>query len=125
MGENIAMSFILVPNRGEDVQINGWNWRPTLELLRTKGLLNDEMYERMSAQGCGGEADAGLAARMADVVESKLAEMRPGERVLADLGVTAKPKSGDIFAEDVYSATYDWLVTFRDFCRCSGGFRVM
>ena len=119
------MSFILVPNRGVDVQINGWNWRPTLELLRAEGVLNDEMFERKSAQGCGGEADAELAARMADVVESKLAEMKPGERLLADLGVTAKPKSGDTFAEDVYSATYDWLVRFRDFCRCSAGFRVM
>ena len=121
----MAMSFILVPHRGEDVQINGWNWRPTLQLLRTKGVLDDGMYERMSYQGCGGEADAELAARMADVVESKLAEMRPGERMLADLGVTAKLKSGEIFAEDVYSAMYDWLVRFRDFCRRCGGFRVM
>lgn len=25
--------FILVPNQGEDIQINAWNWRATLELL--------------------------------------------------------------------------------------------
>ena len=79
----------------------------------------------MSAQGCGGEADEDLAGRIADVVESKLNEMSLGERMLSDLGITAAPKSGDVSAEDVYSATYEWLVRFRDFCRGSGGFRVM
>lgn len=117
--------FILVPNHGEAVQINGWNWRPTLAILRSEGVLDDEMFERMNAQGCGGEADAVIAARMADAVESRLAEMKPGERMLSDLAVTANSKSGDIFAEDAYSAAYEWLVRFRDFCRCSGGFKVM
>ena len=36
------MTFILVPNNGDDVQVNGWNWRPTVELLRAAGQLDDE-----------------------------------------------------------------------------------
>ena len=48
------MGFILVPNSGEDIQVSGWDWRPTLELLRHAGLLEGEAYERMGAQGCGG-----------------------------------------------------------------------
>jgi hypothetical protein len=26
---------------------------------------------------------------------------------------------------EIYSASYDWLVAFRDFCRQSGGFEVL
>ena len=36
--------------------------------------------------------DAALAVRIADVLERKLAGMNPGERVRADLTVTALPK---------------------------------
>ena len=119
------MSFILVPKTGEDVQVNGWNWRATLELLRAEGVIDGETHERMGAQGCGGTADADLACRMASAIEAKLASMKSGDRMLADLSVTAEPKSGDILAEDVYSSSYEWLVTFKDFCRCSGGFKVV
>jgi hypothetical protein len=37
------------------------------------------------------------------------------------------PKSGDLGAplEDLYSATYEWLVQFRDFCRECRGFSVL
>jgi hypothetical protein len=61
------MSFILVAKQGSEVQVNGWNWRPTLELLVREHLLD---------------------------------------------------------RDDLYSATYEWLVTFRDFCRQSDGFDV-
>ena len=129
------MSFILVPNHGEDIQVNGWNWRPTLELLRAENLVSEENYERMGAQGCGGEVNAELARRIADVIEQKLAAMRPGQRILSDLTVTAHPKKEVTFTPEtkpseidviaIYSASYDWLVTFRDFCKESGGFKVV
>ena len=32
------MSFILVSSEREDLQVNAWNWRPTLELLFAAGL---------------------------------------------------------------------------------------
>src|SRR5690242_14596266 len=88
-----CMTFILVPTQGEDVQVNAWNWRPTVELLRAEGLLTEENYERMTANGCGGEVDATLASRIVDVVERKLATMKPGERIRADLTITATPKA--------------------------------
>lgn len=128
------MSFILVPQNGEDLQVNGWTWRPTLELLRAENLISDEIYELMEAQGCGGQVDDEVARRIADVIEHKLAAMKPGERMLADLTSTARPKStytfgpsmklDDIDVNDIYSASYEWLVTFKDFCRNSGGFKV-
>ena len=128
------MTFILTPKQGEDVQVNGWNWRPTLELIRAEGLLTEENYERMGANASGGKVDAALAVRIADVLERKLAGMNPGERVRADLTVTALPKvpqrfNPDMNADDIdvvnlYSASYEWLVTFKDFCRRSEGFEV-
>ena len=128
------MSFILVPNVGEDLQINGWNWRPTLALLHQQNLISDEDYERLGSHGAGGRVDAGLARRIAEVVESKIALMKAGERLPADLTVTAKPKTrwilrpetktNEIDAQDMYSASYDWLKLFAEFCRKSGGFEV-
>ena len=128
------MTFILVPKHGDEVQINAWNWRPTLELLRNEGLVDAETYERMGAQGCGGKVDDALAHHIADFLERRLADMQPGERIRADLSVTAKAKTiqvispgsklDDINANDLYSATYEWFVTFKEFCRSSGGFEV-
>jgi hypothetical protein len=129
------MSFILVQQNGEDLQVNGWTWRPTLELLRAENLISDEDYERMGAQGCGGQVNDELARRIADVLEQKLAAMKPGDRILADLTSTTQPKPtytfgpttkpDDIDVNDIYSASYEWLVSFKDFCRSSGGFKVV
>jgi len=128
------MSFILVPQNGEDLQVNGWTWRRTLELLLAKNLICDENYERMGAQGCGGQVDGEVARRIADVIDHKLAEIKPEERMLADLTTTTRPKAtyifdsstklDDIDTNDIYSTSYEWLVTFKDFCRSSGGFEV-
>ena len=121
------MSFILVPNVGSDVVINGWNWRPTLILLNRAGLLSDEEYERMGANGCGGCADAEKAKQFADVIDAQLKGMKEGERMRADLSVTAAPQPLDLKSDpnELYSACFDWLVRFRDFCRSSGGFEVV
>jgi hypothetical protein len=60
--------------------------------------------------------------------------MQTGERILADLTATSAPKKQvefaagttekEIDANDLYSATYEWLVMFRDFCKVSEGFEV-
>ena len=55
------MSFILVPKNGEEVQINAWNWRPTLELLRDAEIVDDDLFERMGIHGATAEVDAATA----------------------------------------------------------------
>jgi hypothetical protein len=55
------MTFILVPAHAEpdgDLQINAWNWRPTLELLLRARLLDGEAVERAAAQDAGGGVTA-------------------------------------------------------------------
>ena len=128
------MSFILIPQHGEDIKINAWNWRPTIALLRHASLINEEQHELMGCDGCGGKVDSKTAIEIADFLGQYLAQMMPGQRLRADLTVTGKPnklavfrpdaKVEDIDAIELYSATYEWLVMFRDFCHTSAGFEV-
>jgi hypothetical protein len=129
------MAFILIPKNGEEVTINAWNWRPTLELLRNVGLIDDDLYERMGTFGREAIVDADTALRIADFLDERLRTIRAGDRIRADLTVTDKAKKSLIITPgmqteqidvvDVYSATYEWLVQFRDFARASGGFQVV
>src|SRR5262245_16571478 len=128
-----TVSFILVSHRG-DLKVNAWNWRPTLEVLLAESVVTREQYERLGAHGCGGRVEAQTADRIADVIDRRLTGMKPGDRVLADLTVTSRKKVPVVLSpshpvesidvNDLYSASYDWLVEFRDFCRQSGGFEV-
>jgi hypothetical protein len=123
------MTFILVPlhaDPNDDLQVNAWNWRPTLELVSRAGLLDDEAVERASAQGAGGRVTAEQALRIAEFLDRYLGDLTPGQRVRSDGTVTSEPKNYQLDQEprELYSATYEWLSQFRDFCRTSGGFTV-
>ena len=129
------MSFILVPLKGEDLVVNAWNWRPTLELLFAAGVITEDDYEVLGCQGCGARVNEDNARRIADTVTRKLESMNPGQRMLADLSVSCEAKQRTVFNPDdndkevdtneLYSTTFEWLHTFVRFCERSGGFRVM
>ena len=129
------MSFILVPKEGEDLQVNGWNWRPTLQLLLAAGVITEEDYEVMGCQGRGAKVDQEKAGRIADVVAGKLRSMNRGQRMLPDLSVSSEPKKLAVFNPnkstdnidtiELYSTSFEWLHTFAKFCRSSKGFKVM
>jgi hypothetical protein len=129
------MSFILVPSHGEELQVNAWNWRPTLELLLAADVISEEDHERMGANGSGGKVDAEQASRIAEAVVHRLGTMNAGERMLANLSVSKEPKKlsefgpgvnpDDIDENELYSTTYEWLERFSKFCRSSGGFKVL
>jgi hypothetical protein len=129
------MSFILIAKLGDELQVNAWNWRPTLELLLNEDVVDRELYERLGANGCGAAVGDGVARLIADTIDRRLAasKMAPGQRMLADLTVTAAKRKPVVFSpahneqvdvNDLYSASFEWLVSFRDFCRRSGGFKV-
>ena len=95
------MSFILVPNQGEDVQVNAWNWRPTVEFLRVENVIASDHAELLTCNGCGARVDADLANRIAAAVEKKLSTMKSGERIRADLTLTNAPKVRQAFSPDL------------------------
>lgn len=129
------MTFILLPLQGEDLQVNAWNWRPTLELLFAANAITEEDHERLGTHGCSGKVDAGKASRIADAIAQELMSRNSGDRMLANLSVAKEPKKLAVFGPDtnpddidtneLYSTTYEWLDKFIKFCRCSGGFEVM
>jgi hypothetical protein len=125
------LTFILVPKYGDDVQVNAWNWRPTVEFLRAEGVIDDKTSELMTFHGSGAKADAESARRMGVAVERKLQSMGVGERIRSDQSVTGAAKKvaefhnpDSIDAVDLYSATYEWLAQFKEFCKRCGGFEV-
>jgi hypothetical protein len=103
--------------------------------LRSEKLVDDEARELPACNGCGATVDDRLAKPIAVALTRRLAEMSPHERVRADLSITAEPKRRIVFkpgmaadqpdAVELYSAQYEWLVRFRDFCEQSGDFKVV
>ena len=129
------MSFILVPNNGDDLQVNSWNWRPTLMLLLAIDTISEEEHELLGINGIGACVDKEKADQIANALSTQLKSMNPGERLRADLSVTTDPKKRVTFSpgmnfdeidrNELYSTTYEWLATFEKFCRSSDGFKVM
>ena len=88
----------------------------------------------MGSNGRGGKVNSETANTIADFLDAQLEQMAPGQRLRADLTVTNEPKRAAVFtpgmkvedldAIEIYSATYEWLAMFRDFCRSSEGFKV-
>jgi len=61
------MSFILVDVADDrhELQINGWNWRPILAFLHSARPITEDQFERMGANGCGGQISANEAKKVA------------------------------------------------------------
>ena len=128
------MGFILEPNKpGEDLIINGWNWRPTVAQLVREGVIPaGERAERCLANGCGGGLTADEAAATADMLGKLIATLTPRQRIHHDGSITDAPINYEkLISEwteedtyDHYSAKYEALKAFAEFCRESGGFTV-
>jgi hypothetical protein len=125
------MGVILVDSQQDDrsENCNWWNWRPTIELIRSLGLIDDERLDLM-----GSNAGAEVTQQEAQAIGKFIAKrvlpgLRPGQRVLLDLTVTDAPDDGTFYREPGeqhknYSATERWLRRFADFCKECHGFRV-
>ncbi|HJT35387.1 MAG TPA: hypothetical protein VJ783_25400 [Pirellulales bacterium] len=128
------MTFILVPASGEDIVINGWNWRPIVAALVRAGILTvGERQERCLAQGCGGYITASEALQAAEHIDALICGMQPNQRLLRDGELTDKVIDYNLPISDWddaetwqrYSARHDVLKEFAAFCRRSGGFDVV
>ena len=123
------MSVILQSPTGADIQINMWHWRPTMFLVRQVLELDDKRFEMLQVNGVGAKVSPSEADKIAIFLDDYLASFPKDGRLLIDGSVTQEPKGSPYFSESDadrhYSATYDWLVSFRGFCRSSRGFMVV
>ncbi len=115
-------------DRSRSIHANWWQWRPTVELIRSLGLFDGERLDHLS-DGFGEFTEA-EARQLAVVLEHQMLRgLQQGERVLLDGAVTAEPDDGAFHRGPEeqhrnYSADYDWLVRFVAFCRESAGLYV-
>ena len=129
------MSFILVDYEDDkhEVKINAWNWRPTLEIIRTFNLFDEEKLEMLGCNGVGASVTTEEAHEIGQRLRDNiLPTLKPGERILHDLTITSEPREPHDFTRSyppeeslkIYSARYEWLKTFSEFCLSSKGFKV-
>lgn len=122
------MSVILVPEVGEDLHINWWNWRPILELMHREQLISDEQHERMGCNGCGGKMTAAEASKTFDVLTQVIQNWPDDFGLRLDGTHTLKTEPKRLRAGDDpsihYFTTRESMQRFADFCRSCQGFEV-
>lgn len=123
------MGFIIsdLEDDDKDLMANAWTWGPTVELLKQMNILDAERLE-MIRYNCGTTVNQQEACQIGQFLKEKiLPKIKPGDRVTLDLEVTDEPDDGTFHRDDLaknYSTSYEWLLTFSDFCLECRGFQV-
>jgi hypothetical protein len=112
-----------------DLQINWWNWRSILALLREAKLINDEQFERMGANGCGGQLTAVQAMGAGRFLRREIMpRMNDGQRIHANGEVSTVSKElrpiSELSSHELYAATKLCIERFASFCESCQGFHV-
>lgn len=126
------MSFAITDLKDKtlELNVNTWNWRPTLEIIKLYGIIDPKRIDMMSNNGTSIRVDAEEAKEIGRKIQEEfLSRMTPDSRVLQDLTITNEPDDGTFYREASelwknYSATYAWLKMFSEFCLASDGFEV-
>lgn len=113
-----------------EFRANVWNWKPTVEIIKSFDIVDEGKLRQMAYNATGAkfsheEAQA-IGERIRDEILPKLA---PNKRIFMDLSITDAPDDGTLFQDEDekwknYSASYDSLKEFSDFCLKSKGFQV-
>lgn len=124
----MGLSIIDSTNSESTLWVNSWNWRPTAELIRSFGILDDERCEFIQMSGMcttvSQEEAREIGRRLIDDVLGNLSD---NERIKLNLERTTDPDDyvfykGDDWERN-YGATKDWLKQFAEFClHCDGFF---
>jgi hypothetical protein len=125
------MGISLKPFAKEDewFQVNFWNWRPIVELIRSVDVLSNERVDQLHEPYCGYGLNEDEVIAVADALEAKvLPRLSSEERVLIDGSTTIEPDDGIFHKEEParnYSTTKPVLLEFIKFCRECKGFTVL
>jgi hypothetical protein len=126
------MSFTLLDLSSENFEFNAnvWNWRTTLEIIKSFDILSESLIRQMEYNGTGVKLEKDTAHLIGERIRAEiLPRLEPNKRIFSDLSITDAPDDGTLFKDEDeqwknYSASYEWLKDFSDFCLKSKGFQV-
>jgi hypothetical protein len=126
------MSFTLMDLGSENFEFraNVWNWKPTLEIIKSFDIMSDGKLRQMEYNATGVSISREEAHEIGEKIrDTILPKLEPNKRIFMDLSVTDKPDDGTLYKDEDeqwknYSTSYEWLKEFSDFCLNSKGFQV-
>ncbi len=126
------MSFTLMDLGSESFEFraNIWNWKPTLEIIKSFDLIDEGKLRQMNYNATGAKFSKEEAHLVGEKIRDEiLPELEPNKRIFMDLSVTDNPDDGTLYRDEDeqwknYSTDYEWLKEFSEFCLNSKGFQV-
>lgn len=126
------MSFTLIDLSSENFELSSsvWSWKPTLEIIKSLNIISEGKLRQMEYAATGVKIELEDAHDIGRKIQEKiLPQLEPNKRMFMDLSITDAPDDGTIYRDEDekwknYSANYDWLKEFSDFCLKSKGFQV-
>ncbi len=126
------MSFTLMDLGAENFEYRAsiWNWKTVLEIVKSFDIISDGKLRQMNYNATGVSLDKEEAHAIGEKIRDKiLPNLAPNKRIFSDLSITDAPDDGTLYHDDDekwknFSASYDWLKEFSEFCLKSKGFQV-
>lgn len=126
------MSFTLIDLSSEkyEFRANVWNWKPTLEIIKSFDLIDEGKLRQMNYTATGAQFSLEEAQSIGEKIRDEiLPKLEPNKRIFADLSITDTPDDGTLHKDGDeqwknYSTNHDWLEEFAEFCLKSKGFQV-
>lgn len=126
------MSFTLMDSSSEgfEFRANVWNWKTVLEIIKSFDVISEGKLRQINYNATGATIEQEEAHLIGEKIrEEILPKLAPNKRIFSDLSITDAPDDGTLYNDEDekwknYSATYDWLKDFSEFCLKSKGFQV-
>lgn len=126
------MSFTLIDTGSENFELTAsvWTWKAALEVIKSFDVIGEGAIRQMTYNATGVSVSLEDAHAIgAKVRDELLPKMNQKGRIYADLSITDAPDDKTLHRDEDeqwknYSASYDWLKDFSEFCLRSKGFRV-
>lgn len=109
---------------------NVWNWKATLEVIKSLDILSEGKLRQMGYNATGVKVEVDDAHMIGQkVTDDILPKLVPNKRIFADLSITDAPDDMQLHRDDDeqwknYSTSYETLKEFAEFCLRSKGFQV-
>lgn len=126
------MSFTLTDMSSENFEFRSsvWNWKAVLEVIKSLNIISEGKIREMSSNATGVKVFDEEAKLIGEKIrEQILPKLEPNKRIFLNLSISDKPDDGTIYKDkdeewQNYSADYNYLDEFAEFCFKSKGFQV-